>query len=265
MPSLVRNIMKSDILHIPKEGQNANDRRVSSSGGSGSGASPLRIRPFIASQTTTNRTPTKDKKMDMKCNSTESDIIMKANDFDDGGMRHTTTSTSERGDVDVGGNSPSMSILDDEDVDEEDKENFKTVASSNEIKLRSRSKKKRKMTLDAYFIQPSRSKTKTHNNSDDDDDDDDYEYIPNQVGSSKKKQRTTKLLSLKENAKPIHVHIPFVDNDKYVEVRITSHCVPKRYNNFENEPLVLSGEMMYPACSKIAIERFLPGFGRYIR
>ena len=201
--------------------------------------------------------------MDMKCNSTESDVIMKANDFDDGGMRHTTTSTSERGDVDVGGNSPSMSILDDEDIDEEDKENFKTVASSNEIKLRSRSKKKRKMTLDAYFIQPSRSKT--HNNSDDDDDDDDDEYIPNQVGSSKKKQRTTKLLSLKENAKPIHVHIPFVDNDKYVEVRITSHCVPKRYNNFENEPLVLSGEMMYPACSKIAIERFLPGFGRYIR
>ena len=145
MPSL-RRVMQSNILHIPKEGQNATDRRVSSSGasgGSGSGASPLRIRPFIASQTTTNRTPTKDKKMDMKCNSTESDIIMKANDFDDGGMRLTTTSTSERGDVDVGGNSPSMSILDDEDVDEEDKENFKTVASSNETKVRSRSKKKR--------------------------------------------------------------------------------------------------------------------------
>ena len=187
---------------------------------------------------------------------------MKANDVD-GGMRHTT-STSELGDVDVGGSSPSMSIIDDEDIDEEDKENCKTATSSNETKARSRPKKKRKMTLDAYFIQPSRLKNDHNSDDDDDDDDDDDEYIPTQVNSSKKKQRTAKLLSLKKNAKPIHVHIPFVDNEKYAEVRITSHCVPKRYI-FENEPLVLSGEMMYPACSKIAIERFLPGFGRYIR
>ncbi len=155
----------------------------------------------------------------------------------------------------------------DDDVDEEDKENAQTVTASNadaaipneETKVRNRAKKKRKLTLDAYFLTPS---TSLENDSISDDEESITETDNN---SSKKKQRTSaKLLSLNDDAKPINVRIPFLGNMKYVEVRITSHCVKNKYIAEDDEPIELSGEMMYPACSRVAIERFLPGFGRYI-
>ena len=237
MPSLCK-IRRSDISHIQKEGNNASGRRDrdgSSAWAAGSGASPLQVRPLFAGIPATGQTPL--------TNNIGSAVVVNI----------ATTVDSDRRDASSSSTAKNMHA---DDVDEEDKENTQTLAASNadaaipneKTKVRNRIKKKRKMTLDAYFITPSNS---LENDS-----------ISDDNNSSKKKQCTG--MSLNDDAKPIIVRIPFVGNEKYVEVRITSHCVKNKYIVEDDEAIVLSGEMMYPACSRLAIERFLPGFGRYI-
>ena len=247
MPSLCK-IKRSDIIHIQKEGNNASGRLDGSSAwAGGSDASPLQVHPLFAGIPATGKTPLK--------NNVGSSVVVNV----------ATSSDSDRRDA---GSSPTTKgMLDADDDEDEDKENTQTLAASNadaaipneKTKVHNRPKKKRKMTLDAYFITPS---TRFENDSISDDEESITETENN---SSKKIQRTSaKLLSLNDDAKPINVRIPFVGNMKYVEVRITSHGVKNKYIDKDDEPIVLSGEMMYPACSRVAIERFLPGFGRYI-
>lgn len=229
MPSLCK-IRRSDIIHISNEGKTDHARRVSSLACSGNGASPLRVHSLFGRTPTNGPVPN----------------VVSTNECIEG-MRIISDCCDSA-------NAETKSMKGDED-----KENSKTNASSsasgsntNENRVHNRCKKKRKLTLDAYF----RLKT-------DESDGDDEDSISEDEDVSKKKQRTTKLLSLNEDAKPIVLHIPFANNEKYAEVRITSHCVKNKYI-VDDDPIVLSGETMYPACSRLAIERFLPGFGRYI-
>lgn len=227
MPSLCK-IRRSDIIHISNEGKTDHARRVSSS-------SPLRVHSLFSTNPANNAV--------LNVQSTNECIEGVRIMSDCGGDRDRASSDakSRHG--------------------EEDKENSEINASSiasgsnnNENKIQNRRTKKRELTLDAYFKPTSRLNT---------DDSDDEESISEDEDVPKKKQRTTKLLSLNEDAKPIVLHIPFANNEKYAEVRITSHCVKNKYI-VDDDPIVLSGETMYPACTRLAIERFLPGFGRYI-
>mmetsp|Transcript_17561 Transcript_17561/g.42225 ORF Transcript_17561/g.42225 Transcript_17561/m.42225 type:complete len:205 (+) Transcript_17561:45-659(+) len=76
-----------------------------------------------------------------------------------------------------------------------------------------------------------------------------------------KKRKTAKFVALNEDAKPIHIHIPFVGQEKYSAVTIEAHCIESRFD-LGDEPLMLAGK--YHPRSKIQIERFLDGFGRFI-
>ena len=80
------------------------------------------------------------------------------------------------------------------------------------------------------------------------------------VVEKKRLYKAPKFVALNEDAKPIHVHIPFAGQDKNSEVTIEAHCVESKYD-FSGEPLLLKGE--YPRGSETSIARFLSGFGRY--
>ena len=79
------------------------------------------------------------------------------------------------------------------------------------------------------------------------------------VVEKKRPCKAAKFVALNEDAKPIHVHIPFAGQDKNSAVTIAAHCVESKY--CLDEPLLLEGE--YHRGSETSIARFLSGFGRY--
>jgi hypothetical protein len=250
MPSLCK-VRISDLIQDGKMTARGSLPTASSTAaaGAGAGASQRRVHPFT-SNPTSGHTPLQVKS-ETKSNRLHSNVY--------GAL---TATTRDRTDSDNSKSAATENSL----LNKEDKENSKSNASSisiatnsNETKAHNRSKKEKRMTLDAYFVRPPPSKNRNEMSDDDVDDDEDYTELHND--SSKKKQR--KLLTLNENAKPLHVRIPFIDNEKPVDVAIVSHCISNKYIDV-NEPLALSGEVLYPASSRTAIERFLPGFGRYI-
>ena len=81
------------------------------------------------------------------------------------------------------------------------------------------------------------------------------------VTPTKKKRKSAKVVSLNENAKPIHLHIPFIGEDEKHTFSITTHCVDSKYD-VSSEPIVLKGKQHCRA--KGQIKNFLSGFGRYI-
>lgn len=78
-------------------------------------------------------------------------------------------------------------------------------------------------------------------------------------GITPTKKRRSKIATLNDNAKPIEVHIAFAGQEKHSSIAIDAHCVESKYDLGE-DPLILSGKYR----SRAQIERFLPGFGRYI-
>jgi len=251
MPSLCK-VWKSDLIQDRKfAARSSLSLSTATAVAAGAGASQRRVHP-LTSIPNSGQTTLKDK-LETKSNQLHSNDVHGA----------LTTITRDRTDSDNSKSAATANSL----LNEEDKENSKSNASSisiatnsNEPKAHNRPKKKKRMTLDAYFVRPPPSKN-GNETSDDDDDDDDEDYTELHHESSKKKQR--KILTLNENAKPLHVRIPFIDNEKPVDVTIVSHCISNKYIDV-NEPLALSGDVLYPASSRSAIERFLPGFGRYI-
>ena len=75
------------------------------------------------------------------------------------------------------------------------------------------------------------------------------------------KKATTKSVALNKNAKPLVIHVPSIERDKYASMAIQQHCVESKYE-VDESPVVLTGKYHY--CMKVPIERFLEGFGRYI-
>mmetsp|Transcript_32353 Transcript_32353/g.68409 ORF Transcript_32353/g.68409 Transcript_32353/m.68409 type:complete len:219 (-) Transcript_32353:110-766(-) len=80
------------------------------------------------------------------------------------------------------------------------------------------------------------------------------------VTPKKKKRTTGKFIALNDNANPIHVHIPFSGQEKNSLIIIAAHCVERKFD-LGDEPLVLAGK--YHCRSKVHIQRFLTGFGRF--
>ena len=78
----------------------------------------------------------------------------------------------------------------------------------------------------------------------------------------KKRKQVGKFIGLNDDAKPIHIHIPFVGDDKNTAVTIDAHCVESKYDL--SSPIVLTGKYSSRRRTKFQIESFLGGFGRYI-
>ena len=67
-----------------------------------------------------------------------------------------------------------------------------------------------------------------------------------------------KFTPLNEEANPIHLHIPFVGQEKHTAITINAHCVNSKYDVSSN-PIALTGKY-----SQSQTMNFLSGFGRYI-
>ena len=155
--------------------------------------------------------------------------------------------SEERFFADLGGNDDEVSI------DAMEKENSKKVTSDANNNSRGGNKKvskKKKTILDFYSSLSLKQDTGAL--SDDE--------STAKVIKKKNPSKAPKFVALNEDAKPIHVHIPFVGQEKNSAVTIVAHCVESKYD-FGGEPLLLEGE--YPGGSKASISRFLSGFGRY--
>jgi len=156
-----------------------------------------------------------------------------------------------------------MKKIDDDGIDEKDidevveKENSKNKSSTKKAKKKkSDSTSKSKDIRNFYSLSPkeqqgdSKSPMSSGKSSEED------------ITPTKKKRKSTKVVSLNENAKPIHLHIPFIGEDeKHTFVSINAHCVDSKYD-VSSEPIVLKGKQHCRA--KGQIKNFLSGFGRYI-
>ena len=78
----------------------------------------------------------------------------------------------------------------------------------------------------------------------------------------KRKQVVGKFIGLNDDAKALHIHIPFVGDEKNTAVTIDAHCVENKYDL--SSPIVLTGKYSSRRRTKFQIESFLGGFGRYI-
>lgn len=165
-------------------------------------------------------------------------ILAQLNDaVDDAGERFV---------ADLGDDYDEVSI--DNDALDREKENSKKAASdANNPKGRNKKVSKKRTILDFYS-----SKEDTGAQSD-------CESAA-KVIEKKRPSKAAKFVALNEDARPIHVHIPFAGQDKNSVVSIEAHCVESKYD-FGGEPLILKGE--YPRGSKTSIARFLSGFGRF--
>jgi len=157
-----------------------------------------------------------------------------------------------------------MTNIDDDGIDEKDidevveKENSKNKSTTRKAKKKtSDSTSKSKDIRNFYSLSPkeeqqkdSKSPMSSGKSSEED------------VTPTKKKRKSTKFVSLNENAKPLHLHIPFIgESEKHTVVSINAHCVDSKYD-VSSEPIVLKGKQHCRA--KGQIKNFLSGFGRYI-
>lgn len=133
----------------------------------------------------------------------------------------------------------------------------KRASKANTAEKSEGSKKKKTKTIrDFYSLSPKQDSDANSPGSTDESTTANEEVTP-----MKKRRAKKSIIALNDDAKPIHVHIPFVGQTQNSLVTIESHCVESKYD-LGDEPLVLTGT--YPRHSKIHIERFLSGFGRYI-
>ena len=149
--------------------------------------------------------------------------------------------------------------IDEKDIDEVvEKENSKNKSTTKKAKKKKKSDStsKSKDIRKFYSLSPkeqqgdSKSPMSSGKSSEED------------VTPTKKKRKSTKVVSLNENAKPIHLHIPFIgESEKHTFVSINAHCVDSKYD-VSSEPIVLKGKQ--PCRAKSQIKNFLSGFGRYI-
>ena len=155
-----------------------------------------------------------------------------------------------------------MNIIDDDGIDEKgidevEKENSKNKSTTKKAKKKkSDSTSKSKDIRNFYSLSPkeeqqkdSKSPMSSGKSSEED------------VTPTKKKRKSTKVVSLNENAKPIHLHIPFIGEGEMHTFSINAHCVDIKYD-VSSEPIVLKGKQYCRA--KGQIKNFLSGFGRYI-
>ena len=156
-----------------------------------------------------------------------------------------------------------MTNIDDDGLDEKDidevveKENSKNKSTTKKAKKKkSDSTSKSKDIRNFYSLSPkeeqqkdSKSPMSSGKSSEED------------VTPTKKKRKSTKVVSLNENAKPIHLHIPFIGEGEMHTFSINAHCVDIKYD-VSSEPIVLKGKQYCRA--KGQIKNFLSGFGRYI-
>ena len=148
---------------------------------------------------------------------------------------------------------------DEKDVDSEKENNNKKAAKSSSTKS-SKKKKKPKSGADIrsfYSLSPKEEGSKSPMAGEGAAKTPEGDTTP-----KKRKQVVGKFIGLNENAEPLHIHIPFVGDDKNTEVTIDAHCVESKYDL--SSPIVLNRKYSSRRRTKFQIESFLGGFGRYI-
>jgi hypothetical protein len=140
-----------------------------------------------------------------------------------------------------------------DDVSAREKENLKEAASNSNNNYKGdsdKSSKKRRTILDFYSSRSPKQDTGERSEGE----------STARIVERKRPNKTAKFVALNEDARPIHVHIPFAGQGVDSVVTIEAHCVESKYC-LDGEPLLLEGE--YTGGSETSIARFLSGFGRY--
>ncbi|KAL3768248.1 hypothetical protein ACHAW5_003011 [Stephanodiscus triporus] len=140
--------------------------------------------------------------------------------------------------------------IDNDAMDRERESSIKAASDANNPKGRNKKVSKKRTILDFYSSVTHKEDTGAQSDCE----------STTKVIEKKRPSKAAKFVALNEDARPIHVHIPFAGEDKNSAVSIEAHCVESKYD-FSGEPLILKGE--YPRESKTSIARFLSGFGRF--